>query len=41
MKLIKNTKQLLLSLIEDDLRNSKLINGLKDLGLYTDDYTLQ
>jgi acetylglutamate synthase len=41
MQPIKNTKKFLISLIEDDLLNSKLIYGLKDLGLYADDYALQ
>lgn len=40
MLLIKNKKELILSLIKDDLINSKLVNGLSDAGLYADDYLL-
>jgi hypothetical protein len=38
MKLSK--KQLIISLIKDDLINSKLLHGLDRLGLYADDYML-
>ncbi len=34
------TKPLILSLIKDDLINSKLVNGLNDLGLDADKYSI-
>ena len=36
----KTHKQLILSLIKDDLINSKLVNSLTDIGLNADDYLL-
>jgi len=35
-----NQKQPILSLIEDDLRNARLIHGLNKLGLYTEEHFL-
>jgi hypothetical protein len=37
---VKKHKQLILSLIKDDLINSKLVNSLNDIGLNADDYLL-
>jgi hypothetical protein len=36
----KNKKKLILSLIKDDLINAKLVNGLNEIGLNTDNYFL-
>lgn len=33
-------KELIISLIKDDLRNTKLVNGLNKIGLKADDYYL-
>lgn len=42
MKLNKeNEKELIVSLIKEDLKNISLINGLDELGLYSDAYRLQ
>jgi hypothetical protein len=38
MKPSKNNKELILSLIKDDLINSKLVNGLNELGLDASKY---
>ena len=38
MKSSKNNKNLILSLIKDDLINSKLVNGLNELGLDASKY---
>lgn len=40
MKKIKNRKNLIRSLIKDDLINSKLVNSLGEMGLNADDYLL-
>ncbi len=36
----ENNKQLILSLIKDDLINTKLVNGLNEMGLNADNYFL-
>lgn len=36
----KKTKKLIISLIQDDLINTKLIYGLRELGINADDYIL-
>jgi hypothetical protein len=36
----KTKRKLILSLIKDDLINSKLVNGLGDIGINADDYLL-
>lgn len=36
----KNKKKLILSLIKDDLINTKLVNRLNEIGLHSDDYSL-
>lgn len=36
----KNKKKLILSLIKDDLINAKLVNGLNEIGLNADNYSL-
>lgn len=40
MAKIKNKKRLVLSLIRDNLVNSKLVNSLNEIGLNADDYVL-
>jgi hypothetical protein len=37
---IENKKELIISLIRDNLINLKLVTGLNDLGLIADDYSL-
>ncbi|MBI2271096.1 MAG: hypothetical protein HYU69_12190 [Bacteroidetes bacterium] len=38
--IILNEKKIILSLIKDDLTNTKLVSGLNALGLNADDYNL-
>ena len=40
MLTVQNEKELILSLIKDDLINLKLVNGLEELGLTAGDYLL-
>ena len=40
MLTIQNERELIISLIKDDLINQKLVNGLEDLGLSAGDYLL-
>jgi hypothetical protein len=40
METIENSKELIVSLIKDNLINTKLVLGLSDLGLIADDYYL-
>jgi hypothetical protein len=37
---LENKKDLIIRLIKDDIINTKLVNGLDKLGLFSDDYIL-